>query len=212
MQLKIGQYLYLQFEAVEGETEEEYRSRVADTVGDTVLIEVPLGMKTGKSRSVQPGETLSIYTLEDGVRYYFSSDVISVQIDPIALVAIRMPDPNKVYRRNHLRVSAKLEVALEHNRRKYTAITRDVSGGGLSFVTDGDIAIGTHESLSGWLLIQYRKGSVEHVPFKAEVVRVHPSQGNKQQLVVCRFTYILSHEQEKIIRFCFERQLELRKK
>lgn len=212
MQLKVGQYLYLQFEAREGETEEEFRSRVAETAGDTLLIEVPFGMKTGKSRYVEPGETLSIYFIDSGVRYYFSSDVIAYQIDPVDLVAIHMPPPDKIYRRNHLRVSARLEVAVEHKERKFTALTKDVSGGGLSFIASSAADARPGDAIAGWLLVQYRKGSVEHVPFKAEVVRVQPHSGDQEQLVVCQFTDILNHEQEKIIRYCFERQLELRKK
>lgn len=214
---KVNQNLFIQVASLdEQEAQEEHKARIADIGADYIAMEIPLTVKTGRLKRLYPGDQLSAYFVTDGgVKNYFMSEVLGFREETIRLVLIKPPDPDqitKVQRRNFLRVSAVLEVAVKlQDKLQITAMTDDVGGGGLSFICDSHIPLKNKEIVSGWLLVSYRNGSVDHMPFKAEVVRIK-TQESGQQLVMCSFTEIADHERQKVIRYCFERQLDFRKK
>lgn len=214
---KVNQNLFIQVASLdEEEAQEEHKARIADASSDFIAIEIPLSVKTGRLKRLFPGDPLSVYYLSDGgVKNFFNSEVLGFREETIRLVLIRSPEPDqitKVQRRNFLRVPAELEVAVKlHNKLQITAMTDDVGGGGLSFKCEGHLPVKSKEIISGWLLLQYKNGAVDHMPFKAEVVRLKVLEGGRQ-LVMCSFTEVADHERQKVIRYCFERQIEFRKK
>ncbi|MDF2964318.1 MAG: glycosyl transferase, partial [Paenibacillus sp.] len=94
---------------------------------------------------------------------------------------------------------------------QFIAMTDDVGGGGISFICDGYIPLASQQIVSCWLLAHYRNGQIEHIPFKGELVRIKPLETGKQQ-VMMRFAEISDRDRQKIIRYCFERQLDFRKR
>ena len=56
-----------------------------------------------------------------------------------------------------------------------------------------------------------RNDSLAHVPFEGEVVRVKKYDDGNKQLAMLKFSNIRPQDRETIVRYCFERQLELRK-
>jgi len=62
-----------------------------------------------------------------------------------------------------------------------------------------------------WVLLPYKNGTIEHAFFKPEVVRVKKLESGRYQ-VMAKFIEISDSERQKIIRYCFERQLEFRKR
>ncbi|QYR19932.1 flagellar brake domain-containing protein [Paenibacillus sp. sptzw28] len=213
---KVNQFLFLQVASSdEKEAAIEYKSRVSDENNDELLIELPIIEGTGRFKRLFLGDELSAYFLtSDGVKHYFNSHVIGFKDDVIKLVRIRNPDPDsitKVQRRNFLRVAAELELAVRLSSHiRFIGMTDDVGGGGISFLVDARWPIKDGAELECWLLVPYRNGSVDHAQFKSEVVRVKTLESGKNQ-VMAKFTGISDGERQKIIRFCFERQLELRK-
>lgn len=92
---------------------------------------------------------------------------------------------------------------------QFLAKTDDVGGGGVSF----HLAAGSSDCgrgiLSCWILIPFKNGSVEHVPFEGEVVRVKELPTNRS-IVMLKFNQIADMERQKLIRYCFERQFDFR--
>ncbi|UUZ79476.1 flagellar brake domain-containing protein [Paenibacillus sp. P26] len=212
----INQVLHIQVNSIdEEEAKQEYKSRISEITGSAISMEVPINEKTGRLKRLYPGDELSVYFIsEGGVKNYFNSSVLGFTNDTIRLVLIKKPDPEaitKVQRRNFLRVPAELEIAAKFSDQlQFVSITDDVSGGGISFVCDGYIPVSSGSTLSCWSLVPFKNGQIEHVPFHGEIVRVNPSPNGKQQ-VMLRFSEITDRDRQKIIRFCFERRLELRK-
>lgn len=213
---KVNTNLYLQVASSdEEEARIEYKSRIADVLDDRFLIEVPLNEKNGRFKRLYLGDELSAYFLsEGGVKNYFSTHVLGFNEDVIRLVAVEKPDPEsitKVQRRSFLRVAAELELAIKLSEQvRFLAVTDDVGGGGISFITDGKWQLKSGDILECWLLVPYKNGSIDHVHFKPEIVRVKPLESGRNQ-VMAKFHEISDGERQKIIRYCFERQLELRK-
>ena len=214
---KVNTVLYMQVASPdEDEAKAVYKSRIADVEDDILYIEVPIEENTGRLKRLFLGDELSAYFLtEGGVKNYFNTHVIGFRDDVIKLVAIRKPDPDsirKVQRRSFLRVSAVLELAVKlANQVRFLAYTDDIGGGGISFITDPRWALKAGDVMECWLLIPYKNGTIEHAFFKPEVVLVKKLESGRQQ-IMAKFIEISDSERQKIIRYCFERQLEFRKR
>ncbi|GGD69372.1 flagellar brake protein [Paenibacillus nasutitermitis] len=213
---KVNQFLYLQVASSdEEEANIEYKSRVSDEQEDELLIDIPILERTGRYKRLFLGDELSAYFMTgDGVKHYFNSHVLGFKEDVVKMIRIRKPDPQtitKVQRRHFLRVAAELELAIKMSEQvRFIGVTDDVGGGGISFLADGKWPITEGTTLDCWLLVPYRNGSLDHAQFKAEVVRVKRTETGKVQ-VMAKFSGITDGERQKIIRFCFERQLDIRK-
>ena len=215
---KINEVLHIQIaSADEKEEQKEYTSRIADMDHNSFLIEVPMQQENmGSLKRLFLGEELSIFYInEDGVRHYFNTYVTGFEEDVVRLVRIRKPLPeevSKIQRRSFLRVHASLELALlceDHTRA--VALTEDIGGGGLSIYIDPEIKVQEEQKLKCWLLVPYRNGAIDHVQFEAEVVRVNKLESGRE-LGMLKFTQITDSERQKVIKFCFERQLDYRMK
>lgn len=216
MHLKINQILYMQLNSIDDEeAKQEYKSRISDIQENVIAMEIPMNEKTGHLKRLYAGDELSVYFLtEGGMKNYFTTTVLGFREDVIRTVLIRKPEPEavtKVQRRDFLRVPADLEVAVKLREQiQFLALTDDVSGGGISIMCDANVPVKTGDVLGCWLLVPFKNGKAEHVPFKADVVRANVLETGKLKLML-RFSDIADRDRQKVIRFCFERQLEFRK-
>lgn len=213
---RVNDTLYLQIAASdELEAQLVYKSRIADEDEQSLYIEVPLQEGNRRLKKLYIGDELSVHLInQEGVKHYFNSHVLGYREDVIRLVRIRKPDPGgvtKVQRRSFLRVSADLELAVcLQGQVRFIGITDDIGGGGISFLFDKSKPLEAGSSLECWLLVPYKNGSLEHAFFKGEVIRVVELESGKKQAML-KFTTISEPDRQRIIRFCFERQLEYRK-
>ncbi|NRF89680.1 flagellar brake domain-containing protein [Paenibacillus frigoriresistens] len=214
---KVNQILHMQVNSIDDEESKiEYKSRIADVTDHVIAIELPLNEKTGRLKKLYQGDELSAFFLgQGGVKHYFTTSVTGFREDVIRLVELRKPEPEaitQVQRRSFLRVLAELEIAVKlSDQIQFIGVTEDVGGGGISFICEGHIPIGMNAIISCWVLAPYKNGNIEHIPFTGEVVRVKQLESGKQ-LAMIRFTDIADRERQKLIRFCFERQMDFRKR
>ncbi|QTH44826.1 flagellar brake domain-containing protein [Cohnella sp. LGH] len=212
---KINQMMYIQTESEPDSESVTLRSRVADVDDRNIYIEIPLNEKNRRLYRTSVGEQLLVYYFtQDGVKHLFNSSVQGFRKEAVSLVAIRKPDPEQItkdQRRSYLRVETNLEIGVKlGDKLRFVAVTEDLGGGGASFLCERRWPIEPNVTLSCWLLLSYRGGSISHAKFEGEVVRVLPVEPDKN-LVMLRFADITESDQQKIIRYCFERQLELRR-
>ncbi|WP_368086802.1 flagellar brake protein [Paenibacillus sp. yr247] len=214
---KVNQILHIQVNSIdEEESKIEYKSRIADVTNSSIVIEIPLNEKTGRLKKLYHGDELSTFFLgQGGVKHYFTTSVTGFREDVIRLVELRKPEPEAithVQRRSFLRVLAELEIAVKlSDQIQFIGVTDDVGGGGISFICDGHIPLGMNAAISCWVLAPYKNGNIEHIPFNGEVVRIKQLDSGKQ-LAMVRFVDIADRERQKLIRFCFERQMDFRKR
>lgn len=212
---KINDLVFIHIASVDKKAaEKEYKSRIADDNEDSFLIEVPIESGTGRLKRLHIGDELSVYFLtEGGIKNFFNTYVIGFADDKVQMVRIRKPEPEtitKIQRRDFLRVVAELEIAVrkaDHTR--LVTYTEDVGGGGVSFMCDTKYGISQGDLLYCWLLIPYKNGSIDHVPFEAEVVRTKKLE-TQRTIVMLKLVNISDMERQKIIRYCFERQFDFK--
>lgn len=214
----INDVLYIQVAGSDHKDElYEFKSRIAEEDPQNFLIEIPMSQTSGHLKKLFFGEELSIFFMsEGGIKNYFNTHVTGFKEDVLRMVHIQKPDPDsisKIQRRSFLRVKANLEIAVKHgaNESSFVAETYDVGGGGVSFQTQEAHHLEEGESLSCWILVPYKNGTLEHVSFQSEVVRIQEME-NSRKLIMMKYEKITDQERQKLIKYCFERQLELREK
>lgn len=213
---KVNDVLFIQLPS-EGEKEAdfEFRSRIAETEEDDVYMEVPIHEGSGHLKKLHVGDELSIYFLtEGGVKHYFNTYVTGFKEEVIKMVKFRKPSAEEIFqvqRRNFLRVQTELELAVKFKQdfTRFLTYTDNVGGGGISFLGDPKYEVQEGQILSCWLLIHYKNGEVEHVPFEGVIVRIIALESGRQKAML-EFTQISDMERQKIIKYCFERQLDFR--
>jgi c-di-GMP-binding flagellar brake protein YcgR len=214
---KVNQILHIQVNSIDDEEYRiEYKSRIADVTDRSIVIEIPMNEQSGRLKKLYYGDELNTFYIgQGGVKHYFTTSVIGFREDVIRLVELHKPEPEaitQVQRRSFLRVPAELEIAVKvSDQFQFIGVTDDVGGGGISVVYDGQIPLAINTIISCWLLVPYKNGNIEHIPFSGEVVRVKQLETGKQ-LAMVRFVEILDRERQKLIRFCFERQMDFRKR
>ncbi len=181
---------------------------------EAFLIEVPMQENNGRLKKLFIGDELSVYFLtEGGIKNYFNTHVIGFKEDVIRMVKIRKPAADsifKIQRRSFFRVNAELELAVKDALgSRFLVRTEDIGGGGTSFLSDAKVQLEVGGKLFCWLMIPYRNGSMEHVNFEGEIVRIKTLETGRN-LVMLKFASITDSERQKIIRYCFERQFDFR--
>jgi len=212
---KINEVLYIQLDT--GDQKEAdilYKSRISDMDDESIYMEVPLQEGTGRLKKLYIGDEISAYFLtEGGVKNYFNSYVLSHHEDVIKLVRIKKPESDqitKVQRRGFLRVQAELEVAVKaKDGTRFLTKTEDVGGGGISLYLEPGQTLKEGDLLDCWMLVPFKNGSVEHIPFEGEVVRLKELPMGRS-IVMMKFNQISDMERQKLIRYCFERQFDFR--
>ncbi|WP_019638961.1 flagellar brake protein [Paenibacillus fonticola] len=211
----VNDLLYIQVASADGkDMDKECKSRIADMEEDTLLIEVPIESGSGRIKRLYMGDELSVYFLtEQGVKNYFNTYVLGFADDVVQLVRIRKPEPEtitKIQRRHFLRVIAKLDLAVRlKDNTRFVAFTEDVGGGGVSFLADSKYKLAEGEPLFCWLLLSFKNGSIDHVPFEAQIVRTKKLETGRTMTMV-KFVSISDMERQKLIRYCFERQFDFK--
>mgnify|MGYP001344751036 CR=1 FL=1 len=212
----INQDVYIDIGLQENGEPSVLRTKVAEEDGENLYVETPLEERTGRYRPLQRGERLLVRYWSRGVRCEFESVAGDARREgELWLYAVRKPaagDVRRHQRRQYFRVEAELELGVRLGERvQFVATTEDIGGGGLSFQCDAALPIAQGVRLSCWLLIKYRSGAVERVPFEGEVVRTEEVSPSRRRVMV-QFSAIQETDRDKIVRFCFEKELANRKK
>ncbi|MCF6093518.1 flagellar brake domain-containing protein [Microaerobacter geothermalis] len=216
----INQMLFFQILTTdEEEVKKEYKARVADRNEHYIATEIPLEVTTGRMKIFLPGtEILVWYIAADGSRIQFKTQILGRKEDQIPLLIIKTPsikELKKTQRRNFLRVPAELELSIQGGKNGVHVLvkTRDISGGGVAFTCEEQVLLKKDDELVCWLVLPLRTGGVTHANFIGKVLRVEPpKEKGLHQWVSLKIDQISNQDQQKLVRYCFERQLELRKK
>lgn len=197
-----------------------YSSRVADFGENTFMIELPIDEHGGREPYPLGTSFTCWFIGEDGGQFFFKTSLVRRTEENIPLWVMNRPkeaDIQRTQRRHNLRVEAHLDLAVRglDDRRPYHYVTQtmDVSGGGLSFITPKEHEIVAGDKVRGYLLIPFKKEEITHSVFVGEVVRLfHPKEKNGPEVASVKFLAIPEREMEALVRFTYQRQIELYKR
>ncbi|WP_400163811.1 flagellar brake protein [Brevibacillus sp. TJ4] len=219
---QIGQTVYVNIRDSSEETGvATLKSRVSDIRDSIALIELPISENTGRTGLLDVGTACEIwYIAKDGSRYDFPSSVVGRELEPFPVLLLELPAAEKInrtQRRNFLRIETGVDIAIKmiDSVRSYHFVARtiDLSGGGLSFRCADSYRIGVGDQLHVWIALPGKTGQVQHAYAVLEVVRqVVEEERGYFQWISGKFIQISEVDRAKVVRACYERQLELRKK
>ncbi|MDR3592776.1 MAG: PilZ domain-containing protein [Negativicutes bacterium] len=189
---------------------QHYSSRIEGITSSQMHLAMP--MNKSVPIVLQPGNLFYGRTLTQGSIWQFSCTFIDKQILPVPIWISGLPfDLKKVQLRSFVRLPVALPVTYQINiegadEPPARTSTRDLSGGGLQLIIKRSLPPGT--------TIDLALDIPEFGPITAKgaVVRVDRPQDTNVFWVAIKFILISEKDREKIIKFIFKKQLELRQK
>lgn len=180
-----------------------YPSRIEFVNEDTLWFAAP--QERGTLVPVSPGETLEVYIVGENEVFFFEGKVKDrVKRGNIAYVVFDMPE-NVVrkQRRNYVRFEAVLPVLLKKEEKAFPGTTKNISGGGMLVqLREGRDVFDPRDELLFLLSLDGRD-----IVGRARVVR-----RDGPGLYAFQFSEIADQDRESIIKYIFQKQIELRRK
>jgi c-di-GMP-binding flagellar brake protein YcgR len=195
-----------------------YSLKVVDVKRDRFTIQSPIERHL-LYKPLHKGTMVEISFVHNESLYAFQTEVLDQYQDNEPLLVLRKPSADqirKIQRREYLRVPVHLHTRVTlGDGRKTDVPLRDLSGGGLSIVLpeaeQQRWGLGEGSRVKGNIQIE-EKEKVYDIPYTAQVVYVKHDEEKARTAIALMFTEIKESDREVIVRYCFNRQLELRKK
>ncbi|MEC5422445.1 flagellar brake domain-containing protein [Virgibacillus sp. C22-A2] len=214
--MKIGTLLTLEFKKAQQTI--KYRCKVIEKNEKYLFIDYPIDTETKKTAYLSKGTKLSAtYIGNDQSIYNFRTEIVKKVKLVVPALAIPLPDDDKVQRiqrREFVRIDTAIDVAIHsatNSIAPIVTVTSDISGGGVSIIIPRGRTLEEGSKVTMWIVLHMHSGQYKYITAEAEVVLLK-SINNTIQTASLKFTDITKQAQQTIIRYCFEKQRETRKK
>jgi len=194
------------------EDSEKYKSKVVDFGENFVMIDYPTQVESGRTAFFMDGtELLVSFTDNLKMSYAFRTEVTGRLNNGIPMLKLLYPGDKqliKIQRREFLRVEASLDVAVTLDDHNTQVVTEDISAGGIAINLSNPSLFKESDLVELMIVLPYVNKEVKYVQAKGEIVRIW--EKSKRTIASIRFIEIREDDCQRIVRFCFERQLQLR--
>ncbi|MBD3110371.1 PilZ domain-containing protein [Bacillus sp. AGMB 02131] len=215
--LKIGDSLILKSKY--SSEPEEYKSKILEFNGRTLFIDFPTNIANNKTTLLADGTKLKATYIsnETSSVYLFDTEVLGKVNHPIQMMQMFYPDKEehiKIQRREYVRIETKIDAAIHSDNndvKPFTTVTEDISAGGTSIILPHGIDLKLDSFISIILVIHLKSGNIHYVKTPCKVIRTIDQRG-KVRTASLKFLDISNNDQQNIMRFVFEKQLEQRNK
>ncbi|GGM22756.1 hypothetical protein GCM10011351_05730 [Paraliobacillus quinghaiensis] len=214
--IKIGTTLTLVSENEKSELI-HYRCKVVELDHSVLYIDYPINEQSGRTDIFPEGTIFQAnFVGEDQSVYQFQTEIKGKKMGqiPMLLLDYSKNDMTRIQRREYVRVTTALDIAMHDPNHMYQAITTltyDISGGGLSIVFPHDYNVKPGDEVEVWLVLPMDSGKTEYVTAYAEAIRIFQKKDANKALLSMKFTKIAEKDRQQIIRYCFEVQLKIRR-
>jgi c-di-GMP-binding flagellar brake protein YcgR len=194
----------------------KYVSRIEDLTDNEIVVGIPI--VSGSLVPLPVGIRVDVDVICTDAVYRIHTRILKRVLHPFPLLFLaKSEDIERVQRRNYARVDVVLDVEMEklpsgEEGVVFHGVTRNISGGGmlLSIIGDGD------------LLREIKEGDFVEISFKipiwkdpiyavSKVVREDIRIGDRKDIAIA-FVSINEKDRDRIVKFVFERQRELRRR
>lgn len=213
---KIGNQLIL--EQTIDKITEEFSCVIMDYNENEVVVNHPIHATRNKFfNTVVKTEYKAKYVNEDGQLFLFDVTVAGRKVDQIPLIILGHEGVKnfvKIEQRKFLRVETKLDVAIhsvDGEFPPFTTISKDISAGGAAIYTPKEIFLDKGMEIDCWFVLAMQSGQLQYMKLRSEIVMAR-EYNKKSSLIAVRFLHKKEQDQQVLVRYCFERQLVLKKK
>ncbi|MFJ8261335.1 flagellar brake protein [Rummeliibacillus sp. NPDC094406] len=214
MELKIGTNIIL--ESISSETSERFRCKIVEQKNNSIYIDYPINVKTNKTSFLLEGSQYRASFVDDSkVAHAFKTQVLGRIKSNVPMIMLSFPTDDeiiKIQRREFVRVLTPVDVAVEFDHQFYQFITEDISAGGLAIIINQPVTFKENDDLLLTIVLPFTNSNdgIKYVQTTARVVRF--IERDNTIIAPLQFTNTDDIDKQNIIRFCFERQLHIRKK
>ncbi|MFA9556124.1 flagellar brake protein [Evansella sp. AB-rgal1] len=213
--IKIGSTIFLELNDPDGD-KKRYRSKVLDSEGDCLYIDYPVEEVSKKAHFLLEGTQCRAWFVgKDKAIYLFNTEVLGKLEREFPMLVLSDPKSEnyiRIQRRQYVRIELPIDVAvqpLSNNVHPFTTVTIDISGGGMALLLPSNHTLKQDDEVNSWLPLHYQSGEITYINVTAKVVRIIPEKDNDKGSF--QFVAIKEGDRQKIVRFCFEKQLAHRK-
>lgn len=191
------------------------KSKLLDQEGDILLIDFPVNDETGKTVFLPDHTEMNVvYLSEEKKRFKFRTKVLGKKKDVVPMIMLKKPDTiEEAQRRQFVRIKTSIDVAihpLKNEFAPFAAVTGDVSAGGLSIIIPKNKDLPLHVEILIYLVLTYTDDSIEYLKITGRPLRIEEKKHRKS--VSIEFVDVDEKIRQKLLRFCYEQQLLLRRK
>lgn len=191
---------------------EIYKSRVVDIRGEHIMIDYPTQIETGRTAYFMNGTQLFISFTDDLKRSFaFKAEIIGRSNESIPMLQVIYPGDDeliKIQRREFVRIETPIDVAVVAENSKHQLVGEDISAGGIAVNLPPNIEYSEGEMVDLFIVLPFVNQDTKYVKANGEIVRVWEDNGRR--IMSIRFEDILAEDRQQIVRFCFEKQLQMR--
>ncbi|MGE7759430.1 flagellar brake protein [Peribacillus sp. NPDC097895] len=213
---KIGDILML--EQKYSSRKEKFKCMVVEMEPGCVYIDFPINLETGKIAFLMDGTQLNVtFSNEDQAVYVFDSEVLGKVKGRIPMIQLMLPDTGtfvKIQRRQYVRLDVTLDAAIHPEHSEFTpfrALTEDISAGGASIRLLKGANIQSASQLFLWMALTLKSGEIHYLRLRSKVIRVTEKE-HENKLLHVQFIEPTKSDVQILMRFIFEKQVDLKKK
>lgn len=197
---------------------EKYKCKLVERKGQHLFIDYPINIETKKTAFFIDGTQIKCsFVSRDGSVYMFESEVIGRIKQNIPMLLLAYPGDQqlvKIQRRQYVRVETPIDVAVHPTNfefKPFVTVTDDISAGGAAIILQKKMNLVPGMKITSWIVLPLQNGDYHYFKFESKVVRIIPldEMRNKASL---QFNEVSPHERQILLRFCFDRQVAMRKK
>ncbi|ALC85870.1 hypothetical protein AM499_08555 [Bacillus sp. FJAT-22090] len=212
MEIKLGTNLIL--EPTFTDKAEKYRCKVVDLDEQFIYVDYPIDTNTNRTAFFIDGAQLrASYVEESKSAFAFQTEVLGKRNGQIPMIKLLYPGDSeiiKIQRRDFVRVTTALDISIQFEDEKYQFVTDDLSAGGTAVILNREVRFKEGDEISLLIPLAFNNGDIKYVTTTAAVVRIW--ERGQQHIASLQFTDTDDLDKQQIVRFCFERQLSLRKR
>ncbi|WP_068671990.1 flagellar brake protein [Oceanobacillus sp. Castelsardo] len=214
--MKIGSSITLEVREAKNKVI-KYRCKIIEETEQYLVVDYPISIHNNKTTYLAVGTRVSISFIDNKAVYQFNSKIQSRINSKIPALVIPYPEKEEIHRiqrRKFVRVETAVDIAIHSVKNKFqafTGVTSDISGGGLSFTIQEDRFLEISDHLNLFIVLPMASGDFEYLTLNGEIVYQKKLKNTLLRTSV-KFNNITTKEQQIIVRFCFEREREIRKK
>lgn len=214
--IKVGNTIHLELNSTD-EGKKRFKSKILDYTNGQVFIDYPVDQKTKKPSFFLEGTQFRVWFIgKDQAIYLFETEVLGKDEKKFPMLVLNDPGKQeyvRIQRRQYVRVDTNIDVAVYSLANKFTpftTITADLSGGGMALILPDEHSIDPQDVLKIWLALPFQTGEINYIEIHAKAIRVFKERGRIKGSF--EFVDIGEAECQKVVRYCFEKQLALKKK
>lgn len=216
--MEIGAFLQLETLFAHPYDKQTFRSKIIEKNEHYIFIDYPFH-EISKRTKYFPLQARFIVTYIDKGQsiYQFKTHIAGKANLPVPALALRMPaadEIERIQRRQYVRIDTAVDVSVHSiggNFAPFTTVTADISAGGLSLILPPDNEIPHKDALDICLVIPMEGINPHYIYAKGEHVRSY-SYEHSVPLASIKFTAIHAQDKQRIIRYCFQKQRDARRK